>query len=316
MSSISNSSSPPIDSENTIAKESACESHAKRFAENLNDIRANRSAIRKTHLKAVGIFILLSAACAGIVTAIITFKVTLITTISGTIASVALAIAFFMLGKWQQEKVNGFTRIFDVEVEQLIYDHEDTQTLLKILKTFGKYCTFLNLSDKFETAYDLKSFLEEEIIQHSHNPQFKEIVTKYVCENIHILETTMVSIYNDFFNTFSNAIREFKNKASLEAKDIEAINKLLNSFLTSMSEHNGKLCNPQLRLIKDKELAQIIRACPNLSELRLGFCISTEVIKACIAIGVPTLVHKDLGKQGNQQLANSFSGTSTTLYYN
>lgn len=286
------------------------------FHEVRKDIKSNLSAIKKTNLIAAGIFLLLSTSLAGAATAVITFTISAVTLAGGAFACIAIALAFFKLGAWQEKRTAPFAIEADLAIERLVTIKEGSpEAMLRLFKTYGKHCKALDVGSYFETGYDIKYFLEEIISKHTIHPELQGIITRFSAQESSKYEGIILSIYTPSLVLFCERIKRLNEKNLIEPQDIETIETELKKSIRDAIREKNTPHHKNLRLLHDKELAQIIRSCPNLIEINLGACVSQEVLNACKAINIPKLVHCNFDDATNEQYLAMFEGTGTAVFY-
>lgn len=241
-------------------------------------MREELAVIKKVRLVTIATFALLFTAFSGTVAAIITFKITALTLVGAGMAILVTALALFALGKRHQRIISEAQENLERCANQIINQENGhiTNEKINFFRIYGKYCKNLELGLAFEAETDLKSFFEEIMIKLT--PDLRAIMEKIVGQEKG-LEQIHISSLQKCLREFTAAIKRI-TEAPTGSDQESAINSAVKKCIEKAKGKAGEPAMTQT-IVPDEKIAQIIRSCPNLERIHLGYCFTREILRAC-----------------------------------
>lgn len=248
-------------------------------------MKHNISLIKKVRLVSIGTFILLSAAFVVVAAAIITFKVSLITLVAGGATYIIATVAMFKLGQRHHRISSKAHSVLQHNAETMMQEEGGllTDAKLNFFKTYGKYCKKLILGNAFEAKITLISFFDGFTKVHPKlRTALRKSVDKLGSKIDDIVVSSLLPGLKDFYVDFTRLEKDFvDSKGSILTQQQENIIDLMVKKCVLQAEiKDNKRCYASAESYPEGEIAELIRSCPNLEAIDLGYCITPIILNA------------------------------------
>lgn len=247
-----------------------------------NDLKEMQTRTLKAKKIAIGVLTTFGAILVAAAATAIVFKVSV--AVVSTVSILTAITALYIFSKRNQTINNLLRSFYDTFFTQLL-DAEDgklTPEKLALFEKYGQYCRQLDFGNRFEIGIELGEFYQK-LIDKTKNENIKakliEANKSDLQKNFISCQQPSLSVLNDVIGEVEKGLKESYDK--IETEHLGKIEKAIGEVYTfaTGNKNNRPLYSPN-DLITPEPIVQLLKACPNLQTLEIGYCVDPKVIEA------------------------------------